>query len=54
MMGSRVKNGLIWFGFAGAVLLATAPMWRFWLFGFHPTIDEVLQLAICGGAITRQ
>jgi hypothetical protein len=52
-MASRVQNGLIWLGFTGALALATAPVWRLWLFGFHPTIDEVLQLAICGGPITR-
>jgi hypothetical protein len=52
-MASRIQNRVIWLGFAGAVILATAPVWRLWILGFHPTIDEVLQLAICGGPIAR-
>jgi hypothetical protein len=53
MIASRIQNGVIWFAFAAALILATAPMWRLWVFGSNPTIDELLQLAICGGPITR-
>jgi hypothetical protein len=52
-MASRVQNGIIWFAFAGALILATAPSWRLWVFGFNPTLDELLQLAICGGSLDR-
>jgi hypothetical protein len=49
----RIQKGVIWLGFAGALVLATAPVWRLWVFGFSPTVDEFLQLAICGGPLTR-
>jgi hypothetical protein len=52
-MASRFQNGVIWFGFAGALILATAPVWRLWVFGFNPTIDQLVQLAICGGPFPR-
>ena len=52
-MAGRVQNGIIWLAFAGALVLATAPVWRLWVFGFNPTIDQLLQLAICGGPLAR-
>jgi hypothetical protein len=52
-MTSRVQNGIIWLAFAGALALATAPVWRLWIFGFNPTLDQLLQLAICGGPFAR-
>lgn len=48
---SQVLNGLIWLAFTLALVLATAPVWRIWLFGFNPTLDQLLQLSICGGTI---
>ena len=33
------------------VLLATAPVWRLWVFGFDPIIDRFLQSVIYGGPI---
>jgi hypothetical protein len=52
MSGKHLLNGLVWLAFSGAVILATAPVWRFWVFGFNPTLDQILQIAICGGPIT--
>lgn len=51
MTTRRTIDGLIWAAFALAALLATAPVWRLWVFGFNPTIDEILQLSICGGRL---
>jgi hypothetical protein len=51
--GPRLRIGLAWFFFAAALLLATAPVWRLWVFGFSPGIDELLQLSICGGPFKR-
>jgi hypothetical protein len=46
--GPWLRTGLAWVFFAGALLLATAPVWRLQVFGFNPTLDELLQLSICG------
>jgi hypothetical protein len=43
-MTDAVRNGLIWATFGMAVLVATMPMWRFWIFGFNPTLDELLSI----------
>ena len=48
MPASRITNGFVWSAFAVALVLATR---RLWFFGFNPTVDELLQLAICGGAL---
>jgi hypothetical protein len=37
--------------FALALLLASAPLWRLWFVGLDPTLDRLLQMAICGGPI---
>lgn len=50
-MTQSVRDGLMWSAFAAALVLATAPVWRMWLFGFNPTLDQLLQLAICGGKL---
>jgi hypothetical protein len=42
------RNGLVWAAFGLALILATAPVWRLWVFGFNPTLDEMLQI-ICSG-----
>lgn len=44
MTAQRVINGVVWFAFAGAIVLATAPVWRLWVFGFNPTLDEMLRI----------
>lgn len=49
----RAKNAVIWSAFAIAVVIATAPVWRYTVFGFNPTFDQLLQLSICGGRIQQ-
>jgi hypothetical protein len=34
--------------FAVGLALATFPVWRLWLFGFNPTLDELLRLRCFG------
>jgi hypothetical protein len=34
--------------FAMALVLATSPIWRLWLFGFDPSLDELLRLRCFG------
>ena len=43
-MMARMANAGIWFAFAAGVILATAPVWRLWVFGFNPTLDEMLRI----------
>ena len=45
----RLRSGLVWILFAGALLLATAPVWRLWAFGFNPRLDELLQSQFAAG-----
>ena len=49
----RLRSGIIWLAFAGALVLATASAWRLHVFGFNPTLDEVLQLSICGRSLNK-
>lgn len=49
MSAAGLRTGLIWTAFAGASVLATAPLWRLWVFGFNPTLDELLRI-ICTGS----
>ena len=49
MTAQRVTNSFIWFAFAAAIVLATAPVWRLWIFGFNPTLDEMLRI-VCRGS----
>lgn len=44
---SRLKDVLIWIGFAGAIVVATAPVWQRLAFGFNPTLEEVLAIVAC-------
>jgi hypothetical protein len=30
--------------FSAALVAATYPVWRFWVLGFSPTLDELLQV----------
>jgi hypothetical protein len=48
-MTRRVTNRVMWVSFAAGVVLATAPMWRLWVFGFNPTLDEMLRI-VCKGS----
>jgi hypothetical protein len=34
--------------FGIALVLASAPVWRLWFFGFNPTLDDLLQLRCFG------
>ena len=34
--------------FAIGLVAATFPVWRLWLFGFNPTLDELLRLRCFG------
>lgn len=43
-MTLRLRNGVIWMAFALAVVVATAPVWRLWIFGFDPAMDDLLQI----------
>ena len=43
-----IRNWIVPTAFAGAVILATSPLWQRLLFGFDPTLDELLKLAMCG------
>jgi hypothetical protein len=57
-MTAKLRSGslltaLLWFAFAAAFILVTAPVWRLWVLGFNPTFDQALQLAVCGGGLPR-
>ena len=41
---SSVPAGVVYLLFALAVAIATAPVWRYFLLGFNPTFDDLLQL----------
>jgi len=43
----RAVTPLIWILFGLAVLAATAPVWQRAVYGFNPTLDEVLRLTLC-------
>jgi len=38
----RIWNGVTWLAFATGLVLATAPVWNRLLFGFDPTLDQLL------------
>jgi hypothetical protein len=44
---SRKLNISMWLLFGLGVLLATAPVWQRAVYGFDPTLDQLLQLALC-------
>lgn len=48
-MTKRLRQNLIWCAFAAALLLATAPAWRFLAFGVNPTLDQALAFICAGG-----
>jgi hypothetical protein len=43
-----VPPALMYLLFALGLVLATAPLWRLALFGFNPTLDELLRLRCFG------
>lgn len=45
-MSPSFKAVVPWLLFALGLVFATAPVWRIWVFGFHPTLDELL-LVLC-------
>ena len=44
MTRARLRAALPWAGLALGLLLATEPVWRLALFGFDPTLDDLLRL----------
>jgi hypothetical protein len=47
-MTNGLRNSVVWSAFALALVVATAPVWRLWIFGFNPTLDELLNV-VCTG-----
>jgi hypothetical protein len=43
-----IPSSFIYLLFVAALALATAPVWRLWLFGFNPTLEDVLSLRCMG------
>lgn len=41
---TRLPPALMYPIFCLGLILATLPVWRAWLFGFDPSIDELLRL----------
>jgi hypothetical protein len=41
-----VPNGMVWLLFGFGVVMATAPLWRLAIYGFDPSVDELLRI-IC-------
>ncbi len=41
---SRLPPALMYPIFGLGLAVATLPIWRFWLFGFSPPLDELLRL----------
>jgi hypothetical protein len=37
----------LWVAFAFAIVLATSPVWQRTVYGFNPTLDELLRVALC-------
>jgi hypothetical protein len=44
---NRPLNIGMWVLFGLGLLLATAPVWQRAVYGFNPTFDQLLQLALC-------
>ena len=47
------KHNLIWTAFAAAAVLAAAPVWQRALFGFSPTLDQMLSIVACSSQPRR-
>ena len=48
MAKQAVTNALVWSAFALALVVATSPIWQRAVYGFNPTLDDVLRVALCG------
>jgi hypothetical protein len=44
---SKAINTSIWLVFALGLVLATSPVWQRAVYGFNPTLDEFLKIALC-------
>ena len=40
-------NALVWSAFALALVVVTAPVWQRAIYGFNPTLDDLLRVALC-------
>lgn len=47
MEKQSVINGLVWIGFTLALVVATAPVWQRAVYGFNPTLSDLLRVALC-------
>ena len=47
-MNRSVPSHAVHVLFALAVMLATYPVWSLWLFGFNPTLDDLLRMRCFG------
>jgi hypothetical protein len=43
-MSLTLRTGLIYALFAATTVLATVPVWRLFVFGIHPALDELLAI----------
>jgi hypothetical protein len=44
---SKAVNISMWLVFALGLVLATSPVWQRPVYGFNPTLDELLKIALC-------
>lgn len=44
---NRSVNIAIWAFFFAGLVLATAPVWQRAVYGFNPTLDQLLEVALC-------
>jgi hypothetical protein len=44
MARQRLRDGAAWLAFTLALVLATAPVWQRTIYGFHPTLDQLLRI----------
>jgi hypothetical protein len=44
----RIPPAAVYGLFAAAAVAATFPIWGLWLFGFNPTLDDLLRLRCFG------
>ena len=45
---TRLPTTAVYVLFAAALVAATSPVWRWWLYGLDPSLDELLQLRCFG------
>jgi len=44
---SKAVNVSMWLVFAIGLVLATSPVWQRVVYGFDPTLDQLLKIAVC-------